>query len=345
MRALRLTAWQHDPEIEDVPDPTPGPGEVLVRVGGAGACHSDLHLLHDFPAGLLPFDAPFTLGHENAGWVEAVGAGVTGLETGQPVAVYGAWGCGHCSRCLQGMDNYCENRTEFVREGGGLGSDGGMAPLLLVPTARHVVPLDRLDPVDAAPLTDAGLTPYHAIKRSLHRLVPGSTALVIGAGGLGHMAIQILAAVSATRIVAVDQSPEALELARTVGAEHTVLAGPGATAEIRDLTKGQGTDLVLDLVGAESTIALAVSVARRLSDVTIVGIGGGSYAFSFFTVPYEVSMATTYWGSLSELREVLALAEDGKVRAHVERFTLDDAPKAYQRMAEGTLRGRAVIVP
>jgi propanol-preferring alcohol dehydrogenase len=345
MRALRLTAWQHDPEIEEVPDPTPGPGEVLVRVGGAGACHSDLHLLHDFPAGLLPFDAPFTLGHENAGWVEAVGVGVTGLETGQPVAVYGAWGCGRCSRCLQGMDNYCENRTEFVREGGGLGSDGGMAPLLLVPSARHVVPLDRLDPVDAAPLTDAGLTPYHAIKRSLHRLVPGSTALVIGAGGLGHMAIQILAAVSATRIVAVDQSAEALELARTVGAAHTVLAGPSATAEIRDLTKNQGTDLVLDLVGADSTIALAVSVARRLSDVTIVGIGGGSFAFSFFTVPYEVSLATTYWGSLSELREVLALAEAGKVRAHVERFTLDDAPKAYQRMAEGTLRGRAVIVP
>jgi propanol-preferring alcohol dehydrogenase len=243
------------------------------------------------------------------------------------------------------MDNYCENRTEFVREGGGLGSDGGMAPLLLVPSARHVVPLDRLDPVDAAPLTDAGLTPYHAIKRSLHRLVPGSTALVIGAGGLGHMAIQILAAVSATRIVAVDQSAEALELARTVGAAHTVLAGPSATAEIRDLTKNQGTDLVLDLVGADSTIALAVSVARRLSDVTIVGIGGGSFAFSFFTVPYEVSLATTYWGSLSELREVLALAEAGKVRAHVERFTLDDAPKAYQRMAEGTLRGRAVIVP
>jgi propanol-preferring alcohol dehydrogenase len=345
MRALRLTDWQHDPEIEDVADPEPGPGEVIVRVGGAGACHSDLHLLHDFPAGLLPFDAPFTLGHENAGWVESVGAGVTGLEHGQPVAVYGAWGCGYCSRCLQGMDNYCENRAEYVREGGGLGFDGGMAPLLRVPTARHLVALERLDPVDAAPLTDAGLTPYHAIKRSLHRLVPGSTTLVIGAGGLGHMAIQILAALSATRVVAVDQSPEALELARTVGAQHTVLAGPSATAEIRDLTKGQGTDLVLDLVGGESTIPLAVSVARRLSDVTIVGIGGGSYQFSFFTVPYEVSMATTYWGSLSELQEVLALAEAGKVRAHVERFTLDDAAKAYQRMAEGTLRGRAVIVP
>jgi propanol-preferring alcohol dehydrogenase len=345
MRALRLTAWQHEPEFEEVADPEPGPGQVLVRVGGAGACHSDLHLLHDFPPGLLPFDAPFTLGHENAGWVEAVGAGVTGLEPGQPVAVYGAWGCGRCGRCLQGMDNYCERRAEFTREGGGLGFDGGMAPLLLVPTARHVVPLDRLHPVDAAPLTDAGLTPYHAVKRSLARLVPGSTAVVIGVGGLGHMAIQILAAITGTRVVAVDQSPEALHLAQAVGAEHGVLAGDTATAEIRELTEGVGTDLVLDFVGADATIALAISVARPLSDVTVVGIGGGTYAFSFFTVPYEVSVATTYWGSLSELREVVALAEAGRIRAHVERFSLDDAPKAYTRMAEGTLRGRAVIVP
>lgn len=345
MRALRLTAWQHEPELLEVDDPSPGPGEVLVRVGGAGACHSDLHLTHDFPAGLLPFDAPFTLGHENAGWVEAVGAGVTGLERGQPVAVFGAWGCGRCGRCLLGMDNYCENRAEYTREGGGLGFDGGMAPLLLVPSARYCVPLTDLTPVEAAPLTDAGLTPYHAVKRSLHQLVPGSHSVVIGAGGLGHMAIQILSALSATRIIAVDQSPEALHLAQAVGADEAVLAGETATAEIRDLTGGQGADLVLDIVGADATIALAVSVARRLGDVTIIGVAGGTYPYGFFTVPYEVSLTTTYWGSLPELREVVALAEAGRIRAHIEQFSLDDAPLAYERMAAGTLRGRAVIVP
>ena len=110
VRALRLTVWQHEPALVEVDDPTPGPGAVVVRIGGAGACHSDLHLMHEFPPGVVPFDVPFTLGHENAGWVESVGAGVTGLEVGQPVAVYGAWGCGQCSRCLQGMENYCENR-------------------------------------------------------------------------------------------------------------------------------------------------------------------------------------------------------------------------------------------
>jgi alcohol dehydrogenase, propanol-preferring len=344
VRALRLTAWQHDPELLEVAEPEPGPGEVLVRIGGAGACHSDLHLLHEFPPGVLPFDPPFTLGHENAGWVESVGAGVT-LEVGSPVAVYGAWGCGHCGRCLQGMENYCENRAEFRREGCGLGFDGGMAPLLLVPDARHVVALTELDPVDAAPLTDAALTPYHAIKRSLDQLVPGSTALVIGAGGLGHMAIQILDAMTPAQIVAVDQSPDALALAQRVGASHGVVAGDTAAGEVREITKGRGTDLVLDFVGVDATMALGVAVARPLSDLTLVGVGMGSYPFSFFTVPYELSLASTYWGSISELIEVVALAEAGKIRAHVQRYPLDDAARAYADMAAGTLRGRAVIVP
>lgn len=345
MRALRLTGWQQDPELVELDEPSPGPGEVLVRIGGAGACHSDLHLLHEFPPGLLPFDAPFTLGHENAGWIEALGSGVVGFEVGAPVAVYGAWGCGYCSRCLQGMENYCEHRAEFTREGCGLGYDGGMAPLLLVPSARHLVPLGTLDPVDAAPLTDAGLTPYHAIKRSLDRLVPGSTTLVIGAGGLGHMAIQILSAMTATRIIAVDQVPEALQLAQSVGATHGVLAGDDAAANVREITKGTGTDLVLDFVGNDTTMQLAASASRPLSAVTIIGIGMGTYPFSFFTVPYEVSFATTYWGSVSELFEVIALGEAGHVKAHVQRYSLDDAARAYDDMAAGTLRGRAVIVP
>jgi alcohol dehydrogenase, propanol-preferring len=345
MRALQLTAWQHGAELVEVADPEPGPGEVLVRIGGAGACHSDLHLMHEFPAGVIPFDPPFTLGHENAGWVESVGAGATGFDLGQPVAVYGAWGCGRCSRCLLGRENYCENRAEFPREGSGLGFDGGMAPLLLVPDTRYLVPLADLDPVDAAPLTDAGLTPYHAIKRSLDKLVPGSATLVIGAGGLGHLAIQILTALSATTVIACDQSPDALRLAESVGAQHGVLAGDSAKDEIREHTAGRGTDLVLDFVGVDTTIALAVAVARPLSDVTLIGVGMGSYPFSFFTVAYEVSLASTYWGSISELSEVVALGEAGKIRAHIERFSLDDAPKAYEQMASGNLRGRAVIVP
>ena len=153
MRAYQLTAWHHDGEFEEVALPDPGPGEVLVRVGAAGACHSDLHLMPDFDPGPMPWDLPFTLGHENAGWVEGLGLGVTGLEVGEPVAVYGPWGCGRCRRCLGGAENSCERQAELGVMGGGLGLDGGMAPFLLVPSARFLAPLGDLDPVAAAPLT------------------------------------------------------------------------------------------------------------------------------------------------------------------------------------------------
>jgi alcohol dehydrogenase, propanol-preferring len=346
VKALQLTASKQDPQFREVPDPEPGPGQVLVRVGGAGACHSDLHLMHDFEPGLLPYEVPFTLGHENAGWVEALGPGASGLEVGQPVAVYGPWGCGWCYRCKQGLENYCERQAEIGASGGGLGRDGGMAPLLLVPSPRLLVPLGDLDPALAAPLTDAGLTPYHAIKRSWSKLVPRSAAVVIGAGGgLGHLAVQILAATTATTIIAVDSRQQGLDLAAEVGAAHGVLAGQDAADQIRDLTGGAGAELVLDLVGNDATLALSAAVARPLGDVTLVGIGGGSHPFGFFTVPYEVSLQSTYWGSIGELVEVIALAERGAISSHVERFSLDEAPAAYEALAQGQVAGRAVIVP
>jgi propanol-preferring alcohol dehydrogenase len=345
VKTLQLTSWKHEPEFRDAPEPEAGPGQVVVRVGGAGACHSDLHLMHDFDVGMLPWGPPFTLGHENAGWVHATGAGVRGLEVGEPVAVYGPWGCGRCHRCRQGMENYCMRQAEIGVLGGGLGLDGGMAPFLLVPDARLLVPLGELDPVEAAPLTDAGLTPYHAIKRSLPVLVPGSTAVVVGAGGLGHMAVQMLRHLTPANLVVVDQRQEAVSLALDLGADHGVVAGAEAATQILDLTGGVGADVVLDLVGVDDTLALAAAVTRPLGHLTIVGIGGGSLAVSFFGIPYEVSVATTYWGSLPELMEVIALAAAGHVRARVERFTLEDAPRAYEMMREGTLDGRAVVVP
>lgn len=344
MRAYRLTAWESEPELTDVPVPEPGPGQVLVKVGGAGACHSDLHLM-EWPPGSVDFDVPFTLGHENAGWVEAVGAGVDGLEPGEAVAVYGPWGCGRCRSCRLSAENYCERQAEIGAFGGGLGRDGGMAEYMLVPDPRLLLPLGDLDPREAAPLSDAALTPYHAIKRSLPLLVPGSTAVVIGVGGLGHMGVQILRALSPARIVAVDVSPEKLDLAREVGADEAVAAGEDAAGAIREITSGRGAELVVDMVGSDDSLALAAGIARFESHLTIVGLAGGRFEFAFGALPFGAQLTMPYWGSAVELAECLELARQGRIQAHVERFPLERAADAYRRMKEGSLSGRAVICP
>ncbi len=343
MRALRMVACGQDPELMEVPDPTPGPGEVVVRVGAAGACHSDLHVLYELDVSAV-WDLPMTLGHETAGWVHAVGRGVTEVSEGDAVAVYGAWGCGFCAHCAVGVENYCE-RPSLVG-GGGLGANGGMADYLLVPHQRHLVRLpDGLDPVTAAPLTDAGLTPYHAIRRSWPKLTPDATAVLIGVGGLGHVAIQIARATTAAQVIAVDLKPEALELARKVGAHHALASDESAAQAIRDLTGGRGADVVIDFVGATSTLELARGAVRSMGDVTIVGIAGGEIPVSFFSQPYEVSIATTYWGSRPELTELLALAASGQISAERSIYSLEHGARAYRDLRDNLVTGRAVVVP
>ena len=346
MRALRLTTWHQEATLVDLPDPVPGPGEVVVRIGGAGLCHSDLHLMHGV-GDTVPFTMPFTLGHENAGWVHTVGAGVTSVEVGQAVAVHGAWGCGSCSRCQVGMENYCDGpRRPGGGAGGGLGLDGGMADYLLVPDARYLIPLpDGLSPAEAAPLTDAGLTPYHAVCRSQTKLGPLSTALVIGAGGLGHLAVQVIKATSAARIIVVDTKPEALELALSLGADLALEAGDSVVREVRAATGQHGADVVLDCVGSDATLATAMKCTRSLGDLTLVGVAGGSIPFGFLSAPYEMSVQSTYWGSRPELAEVLDLAARGLLRAETTTYSLDQALTAYRALASGDIVGRAVVVP
>lgn len=348
MRALRIMKWQSEPELVEVPKPVPGPGEVVIKIGGAGACHSDLHLLYEFGEGAVPWNPPFTLGHENAGWVDSIGAGVTTVKEGDAVAVYGPWGCGTCPRCRLGVETMCENpmAAPVPGGGGGLGLDGGMAEYMLVPSERLLVPLPKnLDPATAAPLTDAGLTPYHAVRRSWAKMTPDATVVVIGVGGLGHMGVQFVKATTAATVIAVDQKPAALELAKKVGADHTVLSNQDAATAIRDLTNGRGADVVLDFVGAEATMKLAMSVARGLADVTIVGIAGGTFPFTFFSQGYEVSLQTIYWGSRPELIELLNLASRGLVHSESTVYSLDNGIQAYHDLHEGKVQGRAVIVP
>jgi propanol-preferring alcohol dehydrogenase len=342
MLAYQVVDFDADPELREVPTPEPGPGQVLVRVGGAGACHSDLHVMK----GRLGGELPFTLGHENAGWVAAIGAGVDGLDEGDAVAVYGAWGCGHCYRCRLTEENHCERATPRTAHGGGLGPDGGVAEYMLVPQARWLIPIGDLDPVIAAPMTDAALTPYSAIKHALRALHPGATALVIGAGGgLGHVAVQLLRTLTPARIVGVDTNDRKLALARTSGCDDVVAFDATTADALLELTKGAGAQLVLDMVGADATIALAATCCSANGEIALIGLGGGSIELRFGLLQYGARVRTPFWGSAVELAEVLQLARDGRVTPIVERFDLADASDAYARLRDGRLAGRAVIVP
>ncbi|WP_368496186.1 NAD(P)-dependent alcohol dehydrogenase [Herbiconiux sp. A18JL235] len=344
MKALQYRAIGAPPEVVEVDTPEPGPGEVRLRVTAAGLCHSDWFLM-GLPADQYVYGLPLTLGHEAAGVVDKLGPGATGVALGDSVAVYGPWGCGRCRACAQGREDYCPNAAGLGIAPPGLGAPGAMAEYMIVDDPRHLVRLDGLDPVDCVSLTDAGLTPYHAIRSSSDKLWPGSTAVVIGVGGLGHVAVQILRATTAATIVAVDLDDDKLALATEVGAHHTVRSDSHAALRIRELTDGIGAEVVFDFVGAEATLQIAKEVVALDGDVQIVGIGGATLPTGFFSTPFGASVRAPYWGSRSELLEVLDLARSGAVRVHVERFGLADAPEAYRRLHDGDIRGRAVVVP
>ncbi len=360
MQAVQLTAWQAAPELREVPRPVPGPGEVLLEVRAAGLCHSDLHLMH-WPAGTVPYELPFTLGHEVAGTVAALGPGATGVDVGEPVLVYGPWGCGVCPRCSLGEEHLCLRASTLPGRGCGLGRDGGLAEYLTVPSPRLLVPLGDLDPAHAAPLADAALTPYHAIRRALPLLRPGSSAVVIGVGGLGHVAVQLLKALSPARVVAVDTRAEALELALRHGADAALpaaaLPAPGLRAEtggdaatltareLRAETGRQGAALVIDCVGVDTTLALAAETVAPGGHVAIVGLGGGTFPMRFGAVPMETPVVLSNWGTRAELAEVVALARAGAIHMEVERIPLSGALDAYQRLESGDVRGRLVVEP
>lgn len=346
MRAVVFADFKTFPTLEEIAVPEPGPGEVLLKVAGAGACHSDVAMFHEFETdpnnGLMT--PPFVLGHETSGWVEALGAGVSGVEIGDSYLVYGPIGCGRCKACSRGQDTYCERPGDVGYLATGIGRDGGMAEYMTVP-ARNLVPLGDADPVAAAPLSDAGLTPYHAVKLALPKLAgAGKHALVIGLGGLGLVAVQILRALTGAQVIATDLKPEAMSRARDFGAV-TVEGGPDQAAQIRELTAGRGVDAVFDIVGAGPTIALAQASVAQRGAIVIVGIAGGAAQWSFFTNPFEATLTNTYWGTIEDLHEVVDLYRAGQIVPDVERFTLDTALDAYRRLRDGELDARAVVVP
>ncbi|GAB43838.1 putative alcohol dehydrogenase [Gordonia terrae NBRC 100016] len=332
-------------ELRDVGVPEVGPRGVLVKVAGAGVCHSDLHVLH---MEQLPMTG-FTMGHEGAGWVQEVGAHVTGFEKDDPVLVTAGWSCGRCRACVEGRDNVCQVTGSRMQAPTipGLGPDGAMAEYILV-DAHHLVKLGSIDPATASPLADAGLTPMGAINSARSRLTPDSTAVVIGLGGLGNVALQILHATSGARVIGIDREQSKLDLAEKSGVDELVLAGPGAAQHILDETAGYGADAVFDFVGVQDTVDLATSIIAPGGALRFIGLGGGQFTFGADysnRLPWQVNAQLVYGGTRTDQLEVLDLARRGKVTLDVQRYPLAEFERAFADLELGRVSGRAVLIP
>jgi propanol-preferring alcohol dehydrogenase len=286
---------------------------------------------------------PFTLGHEIAGWVAEIGQGVVGFKSGEPVAVVPVWGsCGHCPPCRRGEENFCYYISRLI--GAGIGFNGGLAEYIIV-EARFAVPMGDFDPVLAAPLTDAGLTTYTAIKPALSSLVPGSTAVVIGVGGLGLLAVQFLRTLSSARVIAVDSDQKHLELAKQHGADNTLPSDASTAEQIRGITAGAGATFVLDCVGAEPTLKTGIAALARQGRLTLVGAALKTVPFGLHEIPWGAQLATSLNGGTVNLREVIELARFGRIETIVDRYPLNRADDGYRDLKNGQLRGRAVCIP
>jgi propanol-preferring alcohol dehydrogenase len=344
MLAYRLLEAQAQPEFQEVPEPHAGPGQVVVRVAASGLCHTDFTVVSRERSYWNEEPPPFTLGHEIAGWVEEVGTGVANLRHGDAVAINPSWAsCGRCHMCRSGEENHC--LLQKAIRAPGVGHDGGHAPYVLVPEARFLVPIGNLDPIQAAPLTDAGITTYSAIKPALPGIWPGSTAVVIGVGGLGLYAVQFLRLLTGARVVAVDRSDARLKLAREYGADDVVPSGPDAARQIRELSGGAGAAFVLDCAGVNETLATAIAALSWRGRLVMVGAGGGAVPFDFFKVPPGAQLSTSLNGGTIALMEVVELAALGRLKILVDRYPLSAAKRAYDDFEQGRLVGRAVLIP
>jgi len=341
VKAVRLHEFHQYPVIDEVPEPTvSGPLDVIVRIGGAGVCRTDLHIMEGQWDAAMHTPLPYILGHENAGWVHEVGPAVTNVAVGDTVILHPTPTCGLCRACRAGDDMHCVN-SEFP----GLSRDGGMAGFLRT-SARACVKLDpQTRPQDVAALADAGITAYHAVRKAIPLLYPGTTCVLIGAGGLGHIGIQCLAALSATTIVVVDQNPEALKLAEQLGAHHAVVADGGQVAAVRDLTGGAGANVVLDFVAEQGAENDGWAMTGRAGSYFVIGYGGTLHVPTLDIISTERNIIGNIVGTYNDLAELMVLAQAGKVTLHTRTYPLEAAAEAMADLDAGRVRGRAILVP
>jgi NAD+-dependent secondary alcohol dehydrogenase Adh1 len=341
MRAVRLHEYDKRPTVDQTPDPQiTSPTDVIVKIGGAGLCRTDLHLVEGQWAEKTGTPLPFTLGHENAGWVHEVGSAVEHLSPGDTVILHPQATCGLCRACRAGDDMHCDN--SFFP---GLNTDGGMADFVRT-GQRAVVKIDpKLQPADVAALADAGLTAYHAVRKTVPLLYPGTKAVLIGAGGLGHIGIQALKALTPAEIIVVDRSEAALELAKSIGADYGVLANDGQVQEVLELTDGKGAEVVIDFVGEQGAERAGVGMLRRAGSYFVIGYGGAINVPTIDIISTEINFVGNLVGTFNDLDELMTLAAQGKVKLHTQTYPLDAVNDAMDDLDGGRLRGRGILVP
>jgi NAD+-dependent secondary alcohol dehydrogenase Adh1 len=342
MKAARLHRYEEPLKVEELDEPTiTGPLDVIVKIGGAGLCRTDLHVQEGQWAEKSGVELPYVLGHENAGWVHEVGSAVTNVEVGDTVILHPLITCGLCRACRAGDDVHCENNS-FP----GISVDGGFADLIKT-TARSVVKLDPvLEPKDIAALADAGLTAYHAVKKATKVLYPGMRAVVIGAGGLGHIGIQCLKAMTAAEVIVIDPNEKALALATELGADHAIrVDGSRHVDQILEMTDGNGCEAIIDFTGEKGAIQDGVALLRQAGDYFVIGYGENIDVPTIDIISTEINFIGNLVGSYNDLTELMVLTAQGKVSLHTSIYPLDAVNDAMHDLDAGRLQGRGILLP
>jgi NAD+-dependent secondary alcohol dehydrogenase Adh1 len=342
MKAARLHAYHEALKLDELDEPKiAGPLDVIVRIGAAGLCRTDLHIQEGQWAEKSQVVLPYTPGHENAGWVHEIGSGVSNVAVGDTVIVHPFIACGLCSPCRRGDDMHCLNGS-FP----GINRDGGFADFLQT-SARSVVKLaPGLEPKDIAALADAGLTAIHAVKKAVAVLEPGTTAVVIGAGGLGHIGVQCLKAMTSAQIVVIDPSEQALALAGELGADHTVKVDGSVHVErVKELTDGLGAEAIIDFVGEKGAIEDGIAMVRDGGFYYVIGYGENINIPTIDVISREISFIGNLVGTYADLEELMTLTAQGQVTLHTSTYPLDAINDAMADLDGGRLQGRGILIP